>query len=93
MTRVLDDSFTKAQTEFNQIHGEDWQRHVHPADRDELCGYLIRMVSDRKEKFNAWNATTARPKGVVKLNGAVKTLVRCTGGRSYFVECKAITSE
>lgn len=82
------DSFTKAMDQFNAIHGDGWQRHIHPQDRDEMCGYMIRMVSDNKDSFNVWNATTNRPNGIEKLTDCVKTLLRCTSERSYFVEAK-----
>jgi hypothetical protein len=84
----LNDSFTKAMTQFNNIHTGAWMKHIHPHDREEMCGYLIRMVGDQPVKFNVWNATTQRPNGVDKLQGCVKTLVSCVGSdRSYFVEC------
>lgn len=87
-TTKLYDSYTKAMDQFNVIHGEGWQRHIHPQDRDEMCGYLIRMVGDNNQtKFNVWNATTNRPNGVEKLVGCVKTLLKCVSERSYFVEC------
>jgi len=82
------DSFTKAMTQFITIHGKDWQRHIHPQDRDEMCGYLIRMVGDvSSSRFNVWNATTNRPHGVEKLRDCVKTLIKTQADRSYFVEC------
>lgn len=82
-----DDSYTKAMTQFNEIFGKDWQRHVHPSDRDEMCGYLIRIISDAKETlFNIWNSTTNRPNGVEKIRGCVKTLIKTQSGRSYYVE-------
>lgn len=84
----LNDSYTKAMTQFNTIFGKDWQRHIHPQDRDEMCGYLIRMIGDTKGTcFNVWNATTNRPNGVEKLEGCIKTLIRTQSDRNYFVEC------
>jgi len=87
-TALQHDSYSKAMVNFNTIHGSDWQRHVHPQDRDEMCGYLIRMVFDDKSiKFNVWNAITNRPNSVNKIDGNIKNLIRCTTGRNYFVEC------
>ncbi|MDX1532746.1 MAG: hypothetical protein R3230_00910 [Nitrosopumilaceae archaeon] len=84
----LNDSFTKAMTQFNKIHPATWTKHIHPSDREEICGYLIRMISDQPVKFNVWNAAIQRPNGVEKIDGCVKTLIRCIGSdRSYFVEC------
>jgi hypothetical protein len=81
------DSYTKAMTQFNTAFGNNWQRHIHPQDRDEMCGYLIRMLADSvRPLFNVWNATTNRPHGVDKLSGCVKTLIKTQSGRSYYVE-------
>jgi len=91
------DSYTKAMTQFNNIFGTNWQRHIHPQDRDEMCGYLIRMLADSvrpvfnvwdtvRPLFNVWNSTTNRPHGVDKLIGCVKTLIKTQSGRSYYVE-------
>jgi hypothetical protein len=85
------DSFTKAMVQFNEVFGTNWQRHIHPQDRDEMCGYLIRMLADYVRdsvrcNFNVWNATTNRPHGVDKLSGCVKTLIKTQSGRSYYVE-------
>ena len=81
------DSYTKAMTQFNTTFGNNWQRHIHPQDRDEMCGYLIRMLAESvRPLFNVWNATTNRPHGVDKLGGCVKTLIKTQSGRSYYVE-------
>jgi hypothetical protein len=81
------DSFTKAMVQFNEVFGTNWQRHIHPQDRDEMCGYLIRMLAESvRPLFNVWNATTNRPHGVDKLSGCVKTLIKTQSGRRYYVE-------
>ena len=91
MAQQLNDSYTKAMTQFNEIFGKDWQRHIHPQDRDEMCGYMIRMIGDDPNtQFNVWNSATNRPNGVEKIEGNIKNLIRCTTGRNYFVECPTI---
>lgn len=87
MANEMYDSFTKAMTQFNEMYGTDWQRHIHPQDRDEMCGYVIRMIGEGKPQFNVWNASTNRPNGIEKIEGTFKNRVRCVSGRAYFVEC------
>lgn len=84
----LNDSYTKAWNKFTEIHGSGWMKHIHPHDRDEICGYLIRMVGDQPARFNVWNAAVNRPNGVDKIEGTVKTQVTCTPSkRTYYIEC------
>jgi hypothetical protein len=84
-----EDSYSKATTQFNKKFGSDWQRHIHPQDRDEMCAYLIRMFADSSwPVFSVWNSITNRPTGIDRIKDSVKILVKSQSGRNYVIECR-----